>query len=634
MLKFLKIATASLLVFSLASPTAFAENNSVDVDAPRILSINASTDFVAPGETISFEVAIQDASEIKLASIKVEPLERDSLYQNIFLKYDEATQKYVGSYNVPLTAFNEKWYVSQVSASDIHGNYDSLSNQGYSWDNWQSTVQFQIFDGNDKIKPQLHGIEAVETAALQPFLPLNSVTATDDIDGDVTSKIQVSGEVNTQKEGVYTLTYSVTDKAGNTTTSERRVEVIDKDAPVFQMPANDIVYQGTNFGHLDDIKAMDTYEGDISSKIIVEKAINLNLLGQQKIIYSVTDSRGNKTTQERSVTVVQEPVMVFKGAEDIAILKNSVFNSTTGVQVSEDGQDITKKLQTSGIVDSTKLGVYEVTYTVKNKAQQTITHKRNVHIVESLEPYFVGVDDVIQTEGKAFDHLHGVIAYNALGKKIYNVSTSYGGNLTDVGTYTIRYEATDEAGSTVKVDRTLTITEASTYFTDVPSNHMYFKEIQAMKDLDIINGYTDGTFKPTTNISRQHVAALISRSGIDLTPVRPATTFKDVPETHRYYNEIMKLYRAGIIDGSNGYFNPNGELKRAHLAKILVNAFKLDLVPTNVHTFSDMNGSWATPYVNILASNNVTTGSNGKFMPNQTVSRQHYATFMYRILKK
>jgi hypothetical protein len=50
-------------------------------------------------------------------------------------------------------------------------------------------------------------------------------TALDDEDGNITSSISVSGSVNTAVAGVYTLTYSVSDKAGNSTSASRRVTV-------------------------------------------------------------------------------------------------------------------------------------------------------------------------------------------------------------------------------------------------------------------------------------------------------------------------------------------------------------------------------------------------------------------------
>jgi peptidoglycan/xylan/chitin deacetylase (PgdA/CDA1 family) len=50
-------------------------------------------------------------------------------------------------------------------------------------------------------------------------------TATDNIDGDITNKVQISGSVNIYHAGTYKLTYTVTDNHGNTATAERVVEV-------------------------------------------------------------------------------------------------------------------------------------------------------------------------------------------------------------------------------------------------------------------------------------------------------------------------------------------------------------------------------------------------------------------------
>jgi hypothetical protein len=56
-------------------------------------------------------------------------------------------------------------------------------------------------------------------------------TATDSVDGDLTSHITVSGTVDTTTPGVYTLTYSVTDSAGNTGIASRVVTVVAPVAP-------------------------------------------------------------------------------------------------------------------------------------------------------------------------------------------------------------------------------------------------------------------------------------------------------------------------------------------------------------------------------------------------------------------
>ena len=53
-------------------------------------------------------------------------------------------------------------------------------------------------------------------------------TANDDLDGDISSKVQISGNVDTSKVGTYTVHYEVTDANGNKTKKDRKVAVIEK----------------------------------------------------------------------------------------------------------------------------------------------------------------------------------------------------------------------------------------------------------------------------------------------------------------------------------------------------------------------------------------------------------------------
>lgn len=59
----------------------------------------------------------------------------------------------------------------------------------------------------------------------QPFTDPGA-TATDDEDGDVTSAINANSNVNTELPGTYQITYTVKDKAGNSTIAVREVEVM------------------------------------------------------------------------------------------------------------------------------------------------------------------------------------------------------------------------------------------------------------------------------------------------------------------------------------------------------------------------------------------------------------------------
>lgn len=89
-----------------------------------------------------------------------------------------------------------------------------------------STIDTVALHKADVTKPQLTLPSDNQIGVDSSFDPMAGVTATDDTDGDLTSAVTVSGQVNTSVPGSYELTYSVTDAAGNTTTATRTITVV------------------------------------------------------------------------------------------------------------------------------------------------------------------------------------------------------------------------------------------------------------------------------------------------------------------------------------------------------------------------------------------------------------------------
>lgn len=172
-------------------------------------------------------------------------------------------------------------------------------------------------------------------------------------------------------------------------------------------------------------------------------------------------------------------------------------------------------------------------------------------------------------------------------------------------------------------------------FTDIPASYAYYTEIRYLKDLGYIKGDLDGKFNPGQTLSREHAAVILSRVFNLDTSRAGAQKFTDVPSTHRYYNEINAIAEAKLVGGKgDGTFDPTGQLTRAQMAAILVKAYELK--GESEKKFADVpTDHWAYKQVHILANYKITTGNEkGNFEPNKPVNRAQFSAFLYRSINR
>ncbi|WP_058955137.1 S8 family serine peptidase [Kocuria rhizophila] len=108
-------------------------------------------------------------------------------------------------------------------------------------------------------------------------------------------------------------------------------------------------------------------------------------------------------------------------------------------------------------------------------------------------------------------------------------------------------------------------------FKDVPTSHVFYKEIAWMSEQGITKGWSDGTFRPTQQINRDQMAAFFYRmAGSPAYTAPKASPFKDVPTNHVFYKEIAWMNSQGIAKGwSDGTFRPYQPVKRDQMAAFL-----------------------------------------------------------------
>ncbi|UTT43528.1 immunoglobulin-like domain-containing protein [Exiguobacterium aurantiacum] len=221
----------------------------------------------------------------------------------------------------------------------------------------------------DKTAPVISGVSNVIVEAGRAFDVRRGLSAIDGTDGDLTANVAVSGAVDVKKPGVYVLTYTVKDRAGNEGKAVRRITVKDTVKPVLTGVKAKTILWNSRFDAKAGITATDNINGNLTKIIKVSGTVNVKKVGSYNLTYSVTDKSGNTTTAVRKIVVKDHLKPVISGAKSKTIKFKSNFKPLTGVTAKDnvDGT-LTKSVKVTGKVNTQRKGVYPLTYTVKDKA--------------------------------------------------------------------------------------------------------------------------------------------------------------------------------------------------------------------------------------------------------------------------
>ncbi|EGY4491804.1 DUF5011 domain-containing protein [Listeria monocytogenes] len=293
------------------------------------------------------------------------------------------------------------------------------------------------------------------------FNPYRYVTASDEEDGDLTSSVQVvSNNVNSDRVGSYSVTYKVTDSAGKHVEKTITIEVIN-DAPVLHV-VNRELSVGDTFNPLENVTAFDTEDGDVTSRIeVTENDVNSQVPGTYSVTYQVTDSYGTTTTKTIQVRVFNDKPIISAVNKELVV--GDTFDPLEGVRANDkqDG-DLTNNIRIqANDVDSTKAGVYHVTYVVEDSAGEVSEKTVTITVKEknSAPEIKMNTETINLNVGANPDWKVGVTASDEEDGDITNAITV---NATDVnlevpGNYIVIYQVTDSGGLTTTKEVSVTV---------------------------------------------------------------------------------------------------------------------------------------------------------------------------------
>jgi len=271
---------------------------------------------------------------------------------------------------------------------------------------------------------------------------------------------------NPKTPGTYNLIVTATDPSGNSISYTLNVEVLDNQAPVITGPASiDVEIVGL---HIDNILAQYA-ASDLEDGVLLVHIDSSNTwdylnpsLGTFTLVLRSTDSMGKSTLKNVIVNVQDTSIPVFK----IDNIPTTDYNHTvymsdkTTLQSLIDSivvsdacyGDLTSEMVIPTFPSFNVPGVHTLTLTVTDPSGNQGTLTITVTVADDIPPVINGATKVVKGKTEILT-LSDILAYlsavdNVDGQlELELVSDGYSGNSAKIGSYLIKYKATDTSGN-------------------------------------------------------------------------------------------------------------------------------------------------------------------------------------------
>ena len=204
---------------------------------------------------------------------------------------------------------------------------------------------------------------------------------------NITDDVSVKGKVDTNKLGDYEVTY-VVKKGILKRKVVRTIHVEDIEKPKLSVNSKDMFVCPTEKPKAEKVTATDNYDGDLTKKVKVD-------VGKNKVVYSVSDSSGNKKVVTKKVIYKdkEKPVITLAGEQEMTLYLGGKYEEP-GYDVTDNcDKDLKDKVKVEGSVDSNKEGTYEITYKVKDSSENEAVVTRKVSVFDNKGVIYLTFDD-------------------------------------------------------------------------------------------------------------------------------------------------------------------------------------------------------------------------------------------------
>lgn len=276
------------------------------------------------------------------------------------------------------------------------------------------TIEADVIKGDDPVLTVTPTYEEISVGAT--YDELSGVSANDTEDNDITGNIEVTGAVDENTVGVYSIDYKITDSDGNIDEATRVVVVNDGSlvaGSTYIIQAEDINVRvsevdTTDSGIIADsnAKVYDKLTGDeltIGSAPDIPVTVNSGSYVASEGIYSdvvltvTSDSAATKTITA-NVTAGDPPVLTVNPLF-VEVTVGATYDVTTGVSVTDTEDtdiNVTDDVTITGSVNTAVAGLYKIDYTATDSDGNTDEATRVVLVNDGT--YEVGTNYIMKAD--------------------------------------------------------------------------------------------------------------------------------------------------------------------------------------------------------------------------------------------
>jgi hypothetical protein len=346
--------------------------------------------------------------------------------------------------------------VNMFAVGEYTRTYTSVDDQGN-----QSQVTRTIYVIDDT--PPLITLNGSNEIILERYSSYTEQGAYADNNETVT----ISGVVNVNVVGQYTISYSATDDQNNTAVVTRTIIVQDTTGPIITLYGSNQI----------TIERYSTYNepgayADGGETVNVTGTVDINTVGQYTLTYTATDDQNNTSSKPRVIIVedTTDPVITLNGSSTLTLER---YTNYIEYGASADGGET---VTITGSVNMNTVGSYTVTYSASDPSGNIGTATRTVTVIDTTppvitligsDPYNVDVSTPYTDPGASTD-----------GGETVTIDTS-GLDMTLPDTYTVSYTATDSYNNTGTVTRSVRV-YGWEHHSDIQASIEYFGKAVAI----------------------------------------------------------------------------------------------------------------------------------------------------------